>query len=479
MAPKQPTEQELQLNNSLTELATMMNPRDISPLSMPGTMMISNRYSYVSNNRLLLAEMYSEHGIVQTFVDLPVDDAFRGGIEKRSGQLSPEEIEELDKAEQTTGALREFIQAKKWARLFGGGAVLIITDQDPETPLQPIKQGERLAFKAVDMWELYTDGKSYTSNNMNDIQFADNISMLEETEFFNYYGVKIHKSRIVVMKGQIAPSLLRNRMRGWGVSVLESIVRSVNEYLKAKNLSYEVLDEFKVDVYKIKNLVNSLQSTVGTSNVVKRIQAANMMKNFQNAIVMDEADDYQNKQLSFGGLAEMLNEIRMTLASDLRMPITKLFGVSSSGTGGFSSSDNDVENYNAMIESTIRTQAKEEYRRILDVLCQYLFGFTPDDLDISFPPLRILTAEQMETIKDRKFARLMSAFEKGLISDEECKKALNMDDLLGIEVEETEGLFKPEGNPEEQEPRDKMKNSLAYSYKPSLWNRVKSKISFK
>ena len=275
MAPNEKELKEAKMSNSLTELACTLNPRDISisPLSLPGTMMISNRYSYISNNRLLLAEMYSEHGIVQTFVDLPVDDAFRGGVIKRSGQLSPEEIEELDRAERRTGALREFVQAKKWARLFGGGAVLIITDQPADTPLKPLNQGDRLAFKAVDMWELYTDGESYKSDNQNNIEFADHISMLEQTEFFTYYGIKIHKSRVVPIKGITAPSLLRNRMRGWGVSVCEAIVRSINEYLKAKNLSYEVLDEFKVDVYKIKNLISSLQSSTGTNTVAKRIQA--------------------------------------------------------------------------------------------------------------------------------------------------------------------------------------------------------------
>lgn len=192
-------------------------------------------------------------------------------------------------------------------------------------------------------------------------------------------------------------------MRGWGVSVCEAIVRSINEYLKAKNLSYEVLDEFKVDVYKIKNLISSLQSSTGTNTVAKRIQAANMIKNFQNAIVMDADDDYQNKQLSFTGLAEMLGEIRMTLASDLRMPITKLFGVSASGAGGFTSSDNDVENYNAMVETTIRATAPGEYQRILDVLSQSVFGFTPDDLEQSYEPLRIMSAEQVEDIKDKKW----------------------------------------------------------------------------
>lgn len=467
------------VTNSLAELALQLNRPDLAPLSQPGTMMISNRYSFVSNNRLLLAEMYAEHGIVQTFVDLPVDDALRGGVDIRTGQLSTEDVEELQKLADKTYALETFAQAKKWARLFGGGAVLIITDQDPTTPLQALKKGDRVAFKAVDMWELYSDGVSYKADAQNNLQFADNMGMLEQTEYFSYYGVKVHRSRLVILKGQEAPSLLRNRMRGWGVSVCEAIVRSINEYLKAKNLSYEVLDEFKVDVYKIKNLITSLSSASGTNLVARRIETSNMMKNYNNSIVMDAEDDYQNKQLSFSGLSEMLGEIRLTLAADLRMPITKLFGVSSTG-GAFATSENDLENYNAMVEGTIRAKIKRDYEKMLEVLCQSLFGFVPDDLDISFFPLKIMSEAEQENIKDKKFARLMSAFDKGIISDEECKQAINKDDLLGMEISEKAGLFKPFQEPTEGLDIDKLGNStgrIAHIYKPTVWQKLKSKFN--
>ena len=50
------------------------------------------------------------------------------------------------------------------------------------------------------------------------------------------------------MKGLTAPSFLRPRLRGWGFSVVEKLVRSINQYIKATDLGFEVLDEFKLDV---------------------------------------------------------------------------------------------------------------------------------------------------------------------------------------------------------------------------------------
>src|SRR3954471_18346943 len=155
------------------------------------------------------------------------------------------------------------------------------------------------------------------------------------------------------LKGLTAPSFVRPRLRGWGFSVVETLVRSINQYLKATDLGFEVLDEFKLDVFKIKNLVNTLLSPNGAEKIQKRIQLANWQKNYQNALVMDSEDDFDHKQLSFSGLAEVQDGIGKQVAADLRMPITNLFGQSAAG---FNSAEDDIEVYNAMVESQVRNK---------------------------------------------------------------------------------------------------------------------------
>lgn len=148
---------------------------------------------------------------------------------------------------------------------------------------------------------------------------------------------------------------MRNRFRGWGMSELEKLMRSLNQYLKNQDLIFELLDEAKIDVYKIKGFNAALLNSAGTQNVAKRIQSANMIKNYQSALTMDLEDEYEQKQITFTGLAEMLVQIRQGIAADLKMPVTKLFGISAAG---FNSGEDDIENYNAMIEGEIRSRLK-------------------------------------------------------------------------------------------------------------------------
>lgn len=395
------------------------------------TIFVNLRWYLVSNFRQMLNEAYVEIGLVQTVCRVPVEDALRGGIKIQTSQLSPEEVEKLQSSIDRDDDLGTIGQAAIWNRLFGGAGVLILTDQDPELPLDLSAIGEDtpLEFRAVDMWELFWDKQN--------VENYDATIQQESFEFYNYYGQQVHKSRVMEMKGLTPPSFIRPRLRGWGFSVVETLVRSVNQYLKATDLMFEVLDEFKLDVYKIKNLVDTLMSPLGAEKILERTQLANWQKNYQHALVMDSEDDYDHKQLSFAGLAETMQQIRMQVAADMRMPLTKLFGISAAG---FNSGEDDIEVYNAMVESEVRSKIKYIILQMVEIKCQKLFGYVPDDLMIDFKPLRVMSSEQEENCKDKIFQRLLAAYQAGQVSAKTFREACNTDKLLPVQLEDEDGI---------------------------------------
>lgn len=390
---------------------------------------INLRWYLISNFRQFLSEMYVEIGLVQTIVDTPVDDALRGGVELKSKQLDENQLEELTNSLDRDDDINTAGMAAKWNRLFGGAGILVLTDQDPQEPLDLANIGPDtpLEFRAVDMWELFWDKQN--------TEGYDPATQSEDFEYYNYYGEEVHKSRVMKLKGLTAPSFIRPRLRGWGFSVAETLVRSINQYLRATNVAYEVLNEFKLDIYKIKNLVNTLLSPTGAQQIQQRVAVANRTKNYQNAIVMDSEDDYVQKQLSFAGLAETLGQIRMQVASDMRMPMTKLFGISAAG---FNSGEDDIEVYNSMVESQVRNKIKYQILRICEIKCQKMFGFVPDDMSLTFKPLRMLSSEQEENVKTLKFNRLIQAKSAGELSTQEFRDACNRGKLFDVTLDTAE-----------------------------------------
>lgn len=434
------------LANSYSEFASNLmgngpfNPYGGSQLSQADTFFKNNRWYLISNFRQLLSEMYVEHGIIQTLCDQPVDDAFRSGFEIKTSQLDGNDIEKLQNWMERHKVVEIIKQACKWARLYGGGAVIPLTNQDPAKPLnlKAIKQDSPLEFKAVDLWELY-----YTYQNIENLEIdGDDVNTLDNSvdDHYDYYGIRVHCSRVMRVEGKQPPAFIRPRLRGWGMSECERVVRSFNQYLKNQDVVFELLDEAKVDVYKIKGLNSALLSSSGTNAVSNRVQLANMIKNYLNALTMDVEDDYEQKQMTFTGLGEMLVQIRQGIAADLKMPITKLFGVSAAG---FSSGEDDIENYNSMIDSEIRSKIKYIVIDVIGIICQKLFGIVPDDLQIEFRPLRVLNALEEEQVKNHQYNRIMSMYQSGLIPAQEAKQAINKDSLICVEIDENADALPP------------------------------------
>lgn len=416
----------------------------IQQVSDSTTMFENLRWYYVSNFRQLLSELYVEIGLIKTIVDVPVDDGLRGGISLLSKQLSEDQIRELQISLDRDDDLNTAGWACKWNRLYGGAGILILTDdQDPIDPfdINAIGPDTGLEFRAVDMWELFWD-KQNTEGYDPQIQAQD-------FEFYEYYSELIHKSRVMRFKGTMAPSFTRPFFRGWGVSCVEQLIRSCNQYLKAVDLAFEVLDEFKIDVYRMKNLINTLLTPSGQTSVQQRIQVANWNKNYQNAIVLDSEDEFQQKQLSFAGLGDYMEQVRMQIAADMRMPITKLFGTSVSK--GFQTDQNDMENYNSMVEAEIRNKLKYDILRMCEIKCQKLFGFIPDDLELEWKPLRELTAMDQENVRTAKYNRASDAYKSGLISAEQFAEIANKAQFFDIKIESGDGIIAELENPDQAE----------------------------
>jgi hypothetical protein len=374
--------------------------------------------------------MYLEHGIVKTFIDIPVDTAFQKPVEIKCDELSPDNIKDLMEYLETHLIVKTYAQAIKWGRLFGGAGLIINAGQktDKQFDINKIKNWTPLEFYPVDRWEL-----SYMPKGIMLDQFTD---MLGEVPY-NYYGHQMHRSQVIKIDGKQAPSLIRGQFGGWGVSELEHVVQSFNNYQKWMNVVFELLDEAKIDVYSIEGFNSSLVSPKGTELTSKRISFASQLKNYQNALVLDKNDAYEQKQISFGGLPEMLNEIRKGIACDLRIPMTRLFGITSSG---LHDSDEDIEIFNQMVETEIRSKYKGGLIELMKIVCQKLFGFVPDTLNFEWQPLRELTHKDESELQTQALNRIIAAQQNGLMTTEASIEQINSEKIFINELDPNEGL---------------------------------------
>lgn len=429
------------VQNSLTDLVTTLSQLGTggSYLSSYGTQAYTNNYTLLTLNRVILTYMYTTNGIFQTAIQLPVQDAISKGIQIQSGELSNEDIDLVLETWDDLDLWTKILDTWTWVRLFGGGALLVNSYQDPKSPLNiPRLQGQGLAFYDIDRWQI---DAGVTLMHGEDIFENEDVPIV-------FHGTPIHASRFMSAKGKRAPHRVRQQLHGWGMSEGERMIRSLNLYTKTQDVLFEILDESKVDVWYIKDLANKLATAGGTSAVTRRIQAANQVKNYVNGIVMDIAEKWEQKQLGFTGLAEVMQQNRIGIAADLRMPLTKLFGLSASG---FNTGESDLENYNQMIESDVRRPMSKMIRKCLKIIMGNLFGYVPS-FRFEWPSLRELSAQEQEQVSASKANTILQFFDRNLLTGEEAAQEAKRSGLFDVDMKAEQGLLQGVPKTDGEEP---------------------------
>lgn len=397
------------------------------------SLMSLNAYNNISLEMLslqwvLLTYLYKTFGILGKVVDIPVDDAYKNnGFELEADSIDEKEIKDLEDALEENQDIEQIKTAQKWARLFGGAALIAVSGDDLSKPLNPeTLEGKPLEFMPVDRWQLTYSlpdvrmrGGQWSLTNYQGTIYGNNRDL---TGF-----QKIHSSRVFVVPGKKAPYLIMQLVQGWGISVYEQIFQDMSQFFKARNVMFELLDEAKTDVLKLATLQTALSSQDGERALQKMVDMIARNKNYKSQITLSKDDEYEQKQISFSGFEGILREIRVMMSGSANIPLNKLWG---EGVTGFGSGEDSLENYNSQIENEVRTPANPLVKWVLKLRCYQLFGREIEDLVKTWKNLRVLSAIDEQNISDHKLANALQLFDRQLLSPQEIMEYLKKQQIF-------------------------------------------------
>lgn len=376
----------------------------------------------LSQQQILLTYLYKTFGILANIVDIPVDDAYkRGGFDLEADSIDEDELHKLEKHISRMQDIKQIKNARKWARLYGGAAIIVLDGRDLSKPLNKDRlKNNGFELLAVDRWQLiYSEpninipGGSWTLTNYGTGQ--------------NIASKNIHNSRVIVVKGKEAPYQIMQRVNGWGISVYEQIFQDMSSFFKARNVIFELLDESKIDVLKLATLQEAISSSTGEAALQRMVDMVARNKNYKSQITLSTNDEYEQKQIRFSGMSEILKEIRIMIAGASKMPVNKIWG---EGVTGFGSGEDSLENYNSQIENEIRTDDTPVIEDVLRLRCYELFGREVEDLEMIWKNLRTLNAIDEQNINDHKLGNALQLFDRQLLSPQEVMEYLKKQQIF-------------------------------------------------
>ncbi len=376
----------------------------------------------LSQQQILLTYLYKTFGILANIVDIPVDDAYkRGGFDLEAESIDEDELHKLEKHISRMQDIKQIKNARKWARLYGGAAIIVLDGCDLSKPLNKDRlKNNGFELLAVDRWQLiYSEpninipGGSWTLTNYGTGQ--------------NIASKEIHNSRVIVVKGKEAPYQIMQRVNGWGISVYEQIFQDMSSFFKARNVIFELLDESKIDVLKLATLQEAISSSVGEAALQRMVDMVARNKNYKSQITLSKDDEYEQKQIRFSGMSDILKEIRIMIAGSSKMTVNKIWG---EGVTGFGSGEDSLENYNSQIENEIRTDDTPVIEDVLRLRCYELFGREVEDLEMIWKNLRTLNAIDEQNINDHKLGNALQLFDRQLLSPQEVMEYLKKQQIF-------------------------------------------------
>lgn len=306
------------------------------------------------------------------------------------------------------GATWKFRRAHTYARLRGGGGIVMILDDDGALD-EPIT-GRVRRVKAL---HAFSRPELVPATYYTDIESED--FGKPKTYFFHPYsnrgggitgfGSRVHAERVLRFEGLPIPEdRALGDYEGWGQPVLEAVWGALADIDTAAQAIASAMHEFQFGILKLKNIASLLTGPDGDRNnkgLRQRLDAIAESKSFINAIALDVEEDYELRETKFSGLIDAYSVAQQNLAASARYPLTLFFGQSPKG---FSSNDEtSLQNYYDWVRSEQAQQYEPNLVRLVELLAESVEGPTdgvvPENWRVNFHDLDTPDEEQEATIR--------------------------------------------------------------------------------
>ncbi len=321
---------------------------------------------------------YRSDWIARKVVDIPAFDMIREG---RNWQAEDSKIELLEAEEARLQFWPKLAKAIKLARLYGGSAIILGTgDTDTQQPLnvERVAKGGLSFIHVASRYEI-TAGeidRDAASPGWGEPKFY---TMASSTGA----GLKLHPSRVIPFIGSEVPDLTFSH--GWGDSVLQAVDEAIkNAGLAATGIA-QLMQEAKVDVFKIPDFMANVGDATYRQKVIDRVALAQQAKSITNGLLMDAAEEYQQKQINFAQLPEVLRLYLQIAAGAADIPATRLLGQSPDGMNA--TGEGDLRNYYDRLAAEQEVYLRPRIEKLDEVLIRSALGSRPPEVHFAFAPL--------------------------------------------------------------------------------------------
>lgn len=313
-------------------------------------------------------------------VDIPAEDATR---EWRSWQTTKENIEKLEEIEKNLRIRDKVLQALIWSRLYGGAALVVgglpgmnheplILDRITKGSIKFVTVLPKHEITALNLIRNPMD-ELYGYPEMFSIRGSDGGSRVD-----------VHPSRVIPFNGR--KSGLTNTTNGfWGESIWNQLNDSIMASDAGAAVIHALLHEAKVDVIKQPNLMEHFGDEELSALLLRRYQSAAILKSIANVLILDGEDEWDQKQIEWGGLPNVIDTLLTIMCGAADIPKTRLLGVQQAGLSG--ADNGSIRNYYDSVKAKQELYLSPQVQRLDEMLMRSALGQNDNSIWFKWNPL--------------------------------------------------------------------------------------------
>lgn len=380
--------------------------------------------------------MYAEGGLPARVVDMIPDTAVSRGVVIDGDDRVGAELDRLK-------ALPALADAWRWARLTGGGAIVVVA-KDGRSLREPLNVDGLVQLLELKVFTL--DDVSATERRYSDPKEA-NYGMPEVYRVrVQAAGVPaaeflVHESRLIEVPGDPLPAKLNRKGIPWaGRPAVSRAFRAIRRYGEGLQWALRLLEKKQQAVHKMKGLADAIAAQL-ESVVRKRVEMVDTVRNAMNGVAVDAEDDYQVLSSDMGGVKDALAEFQIAVAAEGGYPATVLFGRSAAGLNA--TGDGDLEGFYNTVAMGREVKLNPALERLVSLIRaqQKLAGGAKPQGEawaISWPALKPATAKEEADVRKanaeaaaREMDALSAAVDNGL-SQDQATRYMKQEGLYGL-----------------------------------------------